>query len=289
MHHKIPLERRTVHGHFSAALPPVLTIDPGDTVSFQALDALWGWEPEGEWFDDLDPELDSGHPLTGPIAVRGVAAGDTLVVRTDRLVPRGFGVTLAEHPTAVRWRLDNDRGIATADSGLTVRMAPFLGVIGMPPPQSGVHSTIPPRRFGGNIDCRELTVGSTLYLPVGVDGALLSAGDAHAAQGDGEVSGTAIECPLELAELTIDVRRDLDLRMPVARSGNRWIALGFDEDLDRAAELALETMLDLMERELGFDRDRALALASVVVDLRVTQIVNQVKGVHAVLADDALG
>ena len=289
MRHTIPLERRTVHGHFSAALPPVVTIDPGDTVRFQALDALWGWEAKGEWFDDLDPELDDGHPLTGPIAVRGVAAGDTLVVRTDRLVPRAWGITLAGNDTAVRWQLDNDSGIATADSGQTVRMSPFLGVIGMPPPQPGVHSTIPPRRFGGNIDCRELTVGSVLYLPVGVDGALLSAGDAHAAQGDGEVSGTAIECPLELAELTIDVRRDLDLRMPVARSGDRWIALGFDEDLDRAAELALETMLDLMERELGLERDRALALASVAVDLRVTQIVNQVKGVHAVLADGALG
>ncbi len=289
MHHQIPLERRTVHGHFSASLSPVVTIDPGDTVAFQALDALWQWEDDAEWSDQLDPELDSGHPLTGPIAVRGVSAGDTLVVRTDRLVPRGWGVTLAEDPTAVHWELDNDAGIATADSGQTVRMAPFLGVIGMPPPEPGVHSTIPPRRFGGNIDCRELTAGSVLYLPVGVDGALLSAGDAHAVQGDGEVSGTAIECPVELAELTVDVRRDLDLRMPVARSGDRWIALGFDEDLDRAADLALETMLDLMERELDLERGRALALASVAVDLRVTQIVNEVKGVHAVLADDALG
>jgi acetamidase/formamidase len=289
MHHAIHLERRTIHGHFSASLSPVVTIDPGDTVAFQALDALWQWEDNAEWFDQLDPELDSGHPLTGPIAVRGVSAGDTLVVRTDRLVPRGWGVTLAEDPTALHWQLDNDAGIATADSGQTVRTAPFLGVIGMPPPEPGVHSTIPPRRFGGNIDCRELTAGSVLHLPVGVDGALLSAGDAHAAQGDGEVSGTAIECPVELAELTIDVRRDLDLRMPVARSGDRWIALGFDEDLDRAAELALETMLDLMQRELGLERGRALTLASVAVDLRVTQIVNQVKGVHAVLADDALG
>ena len=280
-----------MHGHFSPSLAPVVTIDPGDSVRFSALNALWQWDFGEEWSDQLDPELDSGHPLAGPIAVRGVAAGDTLVVRTDRLLPRDWGVTLAagEPDLEVHWRLDNDVGTATADTGHTVSMAPFLGVIGMPPPQPGVHSTTPPRRFGGNIDCRDLTAGSTLYLPVGVDGALLSAGDAHAAQGDGEVSGTAIECPLELAELTIDVRRDLDLRMPVARSGDRWIALGFDEDLDRAAELALETMLDLMQRELGLDRTRALALASVAVDLRVTQIVNQVKGVHAVLADDALG
>jgi acetamidase/formamidase len=291
MRHEIPLERHTVHGHFSPSLAPVVTIDPGDSVQFSALSALWQWDLGQDWPYQLDPELDSGHPLAGPIEVRGVAAGDTLVVRTDRLRPRDWGATLAEGDPdlEVYWRLDNDAGTATADSGHTVAMAPFLGVIGMPPPEPGVHSTIPPRRFGGNIDCRELTAGSTLYLPVGVDGALLSAGDAHAAQGDGEVSGTAIECPLELAELTIDVRRDLDLRMPIARSGDRWMALGFDEDLDRAAELALETMLDLMHQELGFDRTRALALASVAVDLRVTQVVNQVKGVHAVLADDALG
>jgi acetamidase/formamidase len=289
MLHEIPLERRTVHGHFSPSLPPVITVDPGDSVRFQALDALWRWETEGEWFDQLDPELDSGHPLTGPVAVRGVAAGDTLVVRTDRLVPRGHGITLAEGDTAVGWRLDGAAGVATADSGQTVSMAPFLGVIGVSPPEPGVHSTVPPRRYGGNIDCRELTSGSTLYLPVGVDGALLSAGDAHAAQGDGEVSGTAIECPLELAELTIDVRRGLELTMPIARSGDRWIAFGFHDDLDIAAELALDTMLDLMQREHGLERNRARALASVVVDLRVTQIVNGAKGVHAVLADGALG
>jgi acetamidase/formamidase len=290
MRHHIPLERRSVHGHFSPSLAPVVTIDPGDSVHFSALNALWQWDLGQDWSHELDPELDSGHPLAGPVAVRGVVAGETLVVRTDRLLPRDWGVTLAagEPDVEVYWRLDTDAGTATADSGQTVAMAPFLGVIGMPPPGPGVHSTIPPRRFGGNIDCRELTAGSTLYLPVGVDGGLLSAGDAHAAQGDGEVSGTAIECPLELAELTIDVRRDLDLRMPVARSGDRWIALGFDEDLDRAAELALETMLDLMQHELGLDRTRALALASVAVDLRVTQLVNQVKGVHAVLADNAL-
>jgi acetamidase/formamidase len=290
MLHEIPLERSTLHGHFSAALAPVATIDPGDSVRFQSLDALWHWDFEGRWSDELDPELDSGHPLTGPIAVRGAAAGDTLVVQTDRLVPRDWGITLSGEDTEVRWALDNDGAAATADGGgERVAMAPFLGVIGVAPPQPGVHSTIPPRRFGGNIDCRELTAGSTLYLPVGVDGALLSAGDAHAAQGDGEVCGTAIECPLELAELTVDVRRDLDLRMPIARSGDRWIAFGFDEDLDIAADLALETMLDLLRRERGIDRARALALASVAVDLHVTQIVNGTKGVHAILADDALG
>jgi acetamidase/formamidase len=160
-------------------------------------------------------------------------------------------------------------------------------VLGMPPPESGEHSTIPPRRWGGNVDCKELVAGTTLYLPIPVDGALLMAGDGHGAQGDGEVSGTAIECPLERATLTLDVE-DRELRSPIARTADSWLAFGFDEDLDVAAEQATETMLDLMECELGASRREALALASVAVDLRVTQVVNEVKGVHAVLRDGAI-
>src|SRR5205823_11969769 len=124
-----------------------------------------------------------------------------------------------------------------------VRLDPFLGVIGMPPPEPGIHSTTPPRRFGGNIDCKELVAATTLYLPIPVDGALLMAGDGHGAQGDGEVSGTAIECPLEQATLTLDLD-DLELGSPIARTADAWLAFGFDEDLDVAAEKATETMLD---------------------------------------------
>ena len=283
--HELPLERRTLHGHYSPELAPVLSVDPGDSVVFQALNAGWRWEPEREYFDAKDPELDSGHALSGPFEVRGVRAGQTLAVRIDDERPGGWGVTIADE-TAYGWTIRD--GSATDELGTTVTLAPFLGVIGMPPPEPGVHSTIPPRRWGGNIDCKLLVAGTTLYLPVPVDGALLSAGDGHGAQGDGEVSGTAIECPLERARLTLDLRDDLDLRMPVARTADAWVAFGFDEDLDTAAQLALETMLDLMERELGLARGRALALASVVVDLHVTQVVNVSKGVHAVLRDDAL-
>jgi len=176
---------------------------------------------------------------------------------------------------------------ATDEHGKTVSLAPFLGVIGMPPAELGIHSTGPPRRSGGNIDCKLLVAGATLYLPIAVDGALLSAGDGHAAQGDGEVSGTAIECPVERAQLTLTLS-DLELRSPIARIRDAWVAFGFDEDLDLAAEQAMATMLDLMERELGLERSHALALSSVVVDLHVTQIVNGTKGVHAVLRDDAI-
>jgi acetamidase/formamidase len=281
--HDISLGESTVHGYFSRELPPVLTIDPGDSVRFQSLNAGWRWEPDAELFE-RDASLHGGHAMNGPIEVRGARAGQTLVVAIDEVTPRGWGVTFGDGELYV-WRLDD--GVWHQDE-LRVTPAPFLGVIGMPPPEPGNHSTTPPRRFGGNIDCKLLVAGTTLYLPIPVDGALLSAGDGHGAQGDGEVSGTAIECPLERVQLTIDVRDDLDLRMPIARTADEWVTFGFDEDLDKASELALETMLDLLERERGVDRKRALALASVCVDLRVTQVVNQAKGVHAVLHDDAI-
>jgi len=283
--HEIPLERRTTHGRFDRDLEPVLAVDPGDSIRFRALNSGWRWEPEAEHFE-RDPSVDGGHALCGPVEVRGARAGQTLVVGIDEVVPRGWGVTWGEGEL-FSWRLEGETW--RSERGHTVRAAPFLGVIGMPAPEPGRQSTSPPRRFGGNLDCKLLVAGTTLFLPVPLDGALLSAGDGHGAQGDGEVSGTAIECPLDSAQLTLSLRDDLELRMPVARIDGAWVAFGLDEDLDRAAELATETMLDLIERELGVDRKYALALASVAVDLHVTQVVNGVKGVHAMLRDGAIG
>ena len=288
MIHDLPLERRTLHGHFSRELDPVVTVDAGDSVRFQALNSGWRWEADREFLEERDePELDAGHALCGPIEVRGARAGQTLAVRIEEVRPGSWGVTFADG-TLFHWQIDADAGTATNDRGATVSLAPFLGVIGMPPDEPGIWSTTPPRRCGGNIDCRLLVAGTTLFLPVGNDGALLSVGDGHAAQGDGELSGTAIECALVAAQVTLDVRDDLDLRMPIARTADAWLAFGFDRDLDVAAELATETMLDLIERELETDRKHALALASVAVDLAVTQVVNDVKGVHAILRHDAV-
>jgi acetamidase/formamidase len=285
--HEISLERRNLHGHFSRDLPPILAIESGDTVRFATLDAGWHSIPERQHFDQLDPELDGGHALVGPIEVRGALAGGTLAVRVDVVEVGPWGITFVEDD-GMLWTLDAACGVGTGPAGAIVTLAPFLGVLGMPPAERGVHSTSPPRASGGNIDCKELVAGTTLYLPIPVDGALFSAGDGHARQGDGEVSGTAIECPLTRAELTLTLRDDLELHLPIARTPEAWLTFGFDEDLDSAAATATDAMLDLMERELGVDRRQALALASVAVDLRVTQVVNGVKGVHAALADDAI-
>ena len=216
--------------------------------------------------------------------MRGARAGQVLTVRIDEVTPGPWGVTFGGPDHRIDWELADGIGRAL---GRSVRLAPFLGVLGMPPDEPGVHATRPPRRCGGNIDCKELVAGTTLFLPIPVDGALFSAGDGHAAQGDGEVSGTAIESPVE-ATFTLDVRDDLPLEWPLARIDGAWLSFGFDEHLGVAARIAVDGMLDLMERELGLARADALALASVVVDLRVTQVVNQSLGVHAVLRDDVL-
>ena len=280
--HDLPLERRTLHGHFSRDLPPVLTVEPGDSVRFATPNA--GWELESrETFEPRDAELDAGHALAGPIEVRGARAGQTLVVRIDEVRPGSWGITPTSREHAIVWELAD--GVARG-GGFEVELAPFLGVLGMPPLDHGVHSTAPPRPQGGNLDCKELVAGTTLFLPIPVDGALFSAGDGHARQGDGEVCGTAIECPSE-AQLTLDLRDDLRLDWPVARIDGAWLTFGFDEHLGYAARIAVDGLLDLMEREHGIDRQDALALASVVADLRVTQVVNGTLGVHAVLRDDA--
>lgn len=282
MIHDLQLDASVLHGCFSRELPPVLSVDPGDSVRFSTPNAGWRVGRD-EPFASGDPERDTGHALAGPIEVRGARAGQVLAVRIDEVVPGPWGVTLSEPPHRIDWELREGIGLGL---GRRVRLAPFLGVLGMPPDEPGIHSTIPPRRCGGNIDCKELVAGTTLYLPIPVDGALFSAGDGHAAQGDGEVSGTAIEAPVT-ATVTLDVRDDLVLEWPLARIDGAWISFGFDAHLGAAARIAVDGLLDLIGREHGLVRGEALALASVVADLRVTQVVNQVLGVHAVLRDDA--
>jgi acetamidase/formamidase len=301
--HEIPLERRTLHGHFSRDLEPVLTIDSGDSIAFACLNAGWRGE-DRERFGERRPEgdpLDDGHALVGPVEVREARAGQTLEIRIEEVSIGPWGLTAGggwHTPLNERLGVDQgdilelnwelDAGVGRYQDGRSVALSPFLGVIGMPPDEPGVHSTAPPRPCGGNIDCKELVAGTTLFLPISVDGALLSAGDGHAAQGDGEVAQLAIEAPVERAQLTLVVRDDIRLEWPIAWTPDAWLAFGFDEDLDEAAAIAIEGMLDLMGRELGLERREALALASVVVDLRVTQLVNGARGVHARIAHDAV-
>lgn len=297
-------ERKTLHGTFSIEHAPVLTIDPGDTVSFSTLISSWTLDPDGTPYPERDPELDKGHALVGPVWVRGATPAEMLEIRVGAVRPGSWGQSAAgggawglnaemglTGPPTVRmnWALDVARQRGRNQYGHNVRLAPFMGVMGMPPPEPGIHSTRPPRIWGGNIDCRELGEGSILYLPIPVDGALFSTGDGHAAQGDGEVSGIAIECPMDRVDLTFDLKTHRDIPGPHAVTAAGWITFGFDEDLDAAAMMALDSMLHLMVKRLHLEsRKHALALATVVVQMRVTQLVNGVRGVHAILPHDAL-
>ena len=307
--HRILPEVRTLHGHFSRELPPAFTIDSGDVVRFTTLDVGWSLveqpDPFAEpvKFQPRDMQRDPGHSLCGPVEVRGAEPGMTLEIELRKIVVGGWGWTraggfpsplnqrlgLADPPEyLIRWKLDAERGVGTSNAGHRVRLRPFMGILGMPPAEPGRHSTIPPRPCGGNIDCKELVQGSTLWLPIAVPGALFSTGDGHAAQGDGEVAGPALECPMADVEIALRVLPDVRLTMPRARTPAGRVTFGFDTDLDVAMAQALDGMLAWMGEEFGFERKEALALASLTVDLHVTQVVNGVCGVHAILPDGAI-
>lgn len=310
--YEIAPERATLHGQFSRDLPPVLTIESGDTVRYRTLEAGWNLEPRTSRipserprkFAPRLPDRDAGHALCGPIAIRGAEPGMTLAVHIGEIIPGTRGSTSAGGvPTPLNerlgvadlsermslWEIDVADGVARNQDGFLVPLGPFMGVMGMPPDEPGWHPSWPPRIWGGNLDCRELVAGSTLYLPIPVRGALFSVGDGHAAQGDGEVSSTAIECPMERVDLTFELLPDLHIQTPRARTPAGWLTLGFHTDLYEASMCALEAMLDLMIEQYGLERQDAVALASVAVDLRITQLVNAgVLGVHALLREGAL-
>lgn len=301
--HRLPATRENVVNVFDRDTPPVLTVDPGDTVVVDSLDAAGFLEPMRTPHDTGPTMFEGriGHCLTGPVAVRGAAPGAVLAVRVGSLEPGTWGWTLAggrDTPLNRRLGLANGPetgllwdirdGTATDGRGRTVTTAPFLGVIGVPPAAPGPHSTLPPRaEGGGNIDCRELVAGSTLYLPVTVPGALLHLGDGHAAQGNGEVAGTAIECPMT-TEVTLDLVEDPPVPGLHAETPEGRITFGIDPDLDTAAAGALDAMLSWMCVLFDTDRRTALALAGGVLDLRVTQVASAAYGVHAVLPHGAL-
>ena len=303
--HKLDPSPSTTVNMFCRDLRPALTVEPGDTIVLRSLDAggrLERQQVPGEQVPTMFPEW-KGHCLTGPIEVRGAAPGDVLAVHFVSLRPDDWGWTSAagrdtpltrrlglhECPVArLLWQIDAEGGVATSNLGHTVATAPFHGIVGVAFDEPGEHSTVPPRPVGGgNIDCRELVAGSILYLPVAVPGALLSIGDGHAAQGDGEVSGTAIECGMT-SELQLDLVSGRPVPGVHAETPAGRITFGFSPDLNAAMGDAVDAMLTWMQAVFGVDKALALALASPVLDLRVTQVANETWGVHALLPAGAI-
>jgi len=303
--HRLAATPHTVHtGFFDSNIPPVLAIESGDTVNLSTMMLMDGQLRGGMTFEDLlalrqgyADRKTGGHTLTGPIFVTGAGPGDVLEIRIGKLVPVEFGVNyhlpghmgiggLPEdfaHGQIKTFRLDRERWETAFAPGITLPLAPFLGVMGVAPRPGERRPAAVPDYFGGNIDNKELREGATLFLPVSVPGALFSAGDAHAVQGDGEVNVTAIETALEEALLQFVVRKDMRLERPLAETPTHWITMGFHPDLDEAAKIALRDAIRFLVGVKGLTADEAYALASMVVDLRVTQIVDTNKGIHAMI------
>ena len=290
-------------GHFDGTLPPIATVDQGEAFTIATL------EPRIADRDSTEPSAAAAralrasdqpmgpgpHIVTGPVAVRGVRAGavlavDVLDVRldssygTNRMVPgAGLLPDLPGEEHIAVLPIDRDTSTVVVPPGVRVPLRPFFGIMATaPPPEWGVLDTRPPRANGGNIDCRRLTRGCRLLLPVFVDDAGLIVGDGHGAQGDGEVDLTAVETALR-GVLTASAVPHLHLPGPVAVTAEHLITFGFDEDLLAAARQALLRLLEVLQDHCGVAPRDAYRLASIVVDLHVTQVVNGVRGVHALL------
>ncbi len=305
-HHRLDASAETVHwGYFDAKLAPVLTVESGDTVTITSVSGGPDHLPAAEKGFTIPPVLREIHTrverkigphiCTGPVAVRGAKAGQVLEVRIKAVelgydwgynfIRPGAGALPDDFERFYMTHipLDHQRMVGRLPFGAEIPLRPFFGVMAVaPPPDWGAVSTAPPRQNGGNLDNKELVAGTTLYLPIHVDGALFSAGDGHGAQGDGEVCITAIETGL-VGTFELVLHADMHLTWPRAETPTHVITMAFDPDLDQCVVFALRDMIDLISSDTGISREDAYSLCSLAADLRVTQVVNGNKGVHVML------
>ncbi len=300
------LSAAQIHTAWDNSLPPQLQVEPGDTVVLETQEATGGWVAhQTALHRGLDPDLEAlirasahperserlgGHALTGPVFVAGAEPGDTLEIAILEVAPAawgfvscrpGFGLLHPDNDMEFRIKFLDLRGPAIPFAlGVRVPQAPFCGVMGVALAEPGAHSTIPPRNVGGNMDVRHLNAGSRLLLPVQVPGALFSAGDAHAAQGDGEVSGYGAECDATVT-LRFDLHKNRTIRAPqihaAARAGETgpwFITTAHEPDLLGAARAALRDMVAHLQSQHGLEREEAYMLSSLCVDLKISQAVD---------------
>lgn len=313
-HHILKASSQTVHlGGFSHQLEPALTVDSGDSIEVETYTGFYLYDKAPPEFitpefleicQHLPAERKVGpgpHLLTGPIYVSDAEPGDVLEVKLEAISPRlpvGFNAirpgwgALPQQFTEPRLRfipLDLDKGIAEfpSGSGIHIPLKPFFGILGVATAETS-RSSVPPGSYGGNIDNRELQAGSKIFLPVFVPGALLSIGDGHSAQGDGEIDVTAIETSMN-GTIQINLRKDLKFTNPIAETPTDIITLGFGETLDEAFEFALKQMITWLERFVGLSAEEAYVLCSLAVNFHITQVVNTPqKGVHGMLPKSIL-
>lgn len=291
----------TIHKHqhhfgWDKAIEPTLTVTPGQTVEIETIDSSGGQLTSDSTVDDLATlSFDKVNPVTGPVFIEGAQPGDVIAVSFRDFKPSGwgwtanipgFGLLSDQFPEAALqlWQYDNvSMKPALYGPGGQVPLKPFVGTIGLALAEAGNHSIVPPRRVGGNLDIRDNAVGTTLYLPVEVPGGLLSLGDTHAAQGDGEICGTAIESPMDVA-IRIDLIKDLDIPFPrfetegpVSRhvdSAGYRATTGIGQDLMQASRDAVSGMVEWIASTTGMSAVDAYMLCSVCGDLRISEIVD---------------
>ncbi len=303
-----PTPSTVAYGYYWAKAKPVLRIRSGDAVRVHTLITSTPARLEGAGVApaDVEPALrevvekvkdkgPGGHILDGPIYVEGAEPGDVLEVHIEEIdlaIPyayNAFGPTSGFLPEDFQERrmkivpLDAQAGVAHFAPGIDVPLRPFFGSIGVAPPDSmGRVSSAPPSLHAGNLDNKELTAGSTLYIPVWVPGALLEVGDGHAAQGNGEVDITALETSL-IGTLRIVVRKDMHLAWPRAETPTHYISMGMDPDLVTATKQAVRNMIDFLAAAKGLSREDAYMLTSVAGDVDITELVDGNVGVHVMM------
>jgi len=268
---------------------PVLTIQSGDTVVFECRDAFNQVIQKPE---DLPINFDMDHinPATGPVFVEGAEPGDTLEVFIEKIdlakqgsccIIPGFGFLAPEYPDPWTRIIPIKDGHAIFSDKIKIPIDPFPGTI-IVAPTEGSHGTLIPKEYGGNMDSKACRVGTTVYLPVFVKGALFAVGDVHAVQGDGEVCGTAVEIDAEVTiKLTVNKNKKID--RPQYETEEFFMTTAWAKTTDEAAKIALRDMIDWLVAEKGLSREEAYALCSCTVDIRVSQFVDVTPGVRAIL------
>lgn len=304
-----------VWGYFGADVPPKLTVKVGEIVEIHTVSTsgVSRDDPESFFkehnlaFDDhakelveiikhVEPEPSGirGHMLTGPIFIEGAMPGDSIEIRIHDVILRSeYGVNHVrpgrdDIPEEIKntesfvYKYNKSRTKAELLPGVEIPLKPFMGVMALsPPPEMGRVSSIPPDFFGGNLDLKHLVKGTSLTLPVSVEGGLFTTGDAHGAQGNGEVSGTAIETSMILvAEFLIHKKT---IKMPLAETPDHFIVFGLNPDLDEAMKQALRESILFIHENLGYTHEEAMSISSTAVDFEITQVVDRTEGIHGMI------
>jgi acetamidase/formamidase len=286
------VKRDTFHYKWSRSHKPVINVKPGGRVRFE-INEVSSWQLTKKSKVDALSSMDEGklYPMSGPVYVEGARPGDALVVEVEDVLPADWGwsaiipgLGLLEEftePELFIWKLRAGAKHASFTKGIRVPLNPFCGVLGVAPPEDGYFDVMPPGKHGGNMDVRHLTSRSKVFLPVWNEGALFSVSDLHAAQGDGEVCVTAIECPGEVT-LSFDLVREANLESPCyfskplfGQADGYFATTGIAPDLMDATKQAVRGMITRLEKAKGLSRAEAYILCSVAGELRIHEVVDR--------------